>query len=424
MRAMRGYRVMGAVLVAIALVACGVAPDPMTNPASLGPDGGPALAPGETARPRAPTVPGHEIYGFLPYWEMDGKDIVEQVAGTPLTTLGLFSVTHTAKGAINTKQRGHTLISGDVGTRLIRGAHERGVRVELVYSSFGGARNRKLLESPELQATVIASLVAYASKLGVDGINVDMEALDPTLVPAYGGFVRDLRAAVRVVDPTHTVSVATGGHALGAAMALAAAAAGADRIFLMGYDYRTGRSEPGASAPLDRSDGGTASLRNSLDMYAALGVPADRLLLGLPLYGVEWPVAGPVIGAPSTGRGQPWFPRANVELLTDPTAIPLRDDVEQVEVYLIASDGTIGPPTPQPETEPSPSVSPGSSAAPVPERTWRAIYVDSPATLAPKMALANERGLAGSGFWAIGYEQGLPGYTHLMERFMAGDPVP
>ena len=215
-----------------------------------------------------------------------------------------------------------SLITGDVGRRLIREAHARGTRVELVYTSFGGPRNRKLLESDELQAQVIASLVALAADLGVDGINVDIEALDPTLVPAYGGFLADLRAALLAEDPGDTVSVATGAHALGAAMAVAAAAADVDRIFLMGYDYRTGRSDPGATSPLDRSDGGVQSLRTSLDLYAALGVPADRLLLGLPLYGVEWPVAGPVIGAPSTGRGEAWFPRSHVDLLTDPSITP------------------------------------------------------------------------------------------------------
>ncbi len=430
---------MGAVLLAIALSGCGTAPEVTPFPqASGGPQASGAILPGETALPTpgTTTAPGHELYGFVPYWEMDDEGFAEHVAATPLTTLGLFSVTHTAKGAINTRQRGHALIAGDIGTRLIREAHERGVRVELVYTSFGVPRNRTLLESDTLQATVIASLVAYADSLGVDGINVDIEALDPTLIPAFGGFVEALRAAVRAVDPTHTVSVATGPHALGAAMALAAAVAGADRIFLMGYDYRTGRSEPGASAPLDRSDGATASLRTSLDLYAALGVPPDRLLLGLPLYGVEWPVAGPVIGAPSTGAGEAWFPRAHVALLEDPDIVPLRDEVEQVEVYFLGSDGTIGAPTPEPPATTDPpgtsgsSATPGSAApsepsgAPSPDRTWQGVYVDSPATLAPKMALANERGLAGSGFWAIGYERGLPGYTRLMERFMAGEPLP
>ncbi|HYO44588.1 MAG TPA: glycosyl hydrolase family 18 protein [Candidatus Limnocylindrales bacterium] len=428
---MRWVRVMGAVLLAIALAAC--AANPQLTPLPEG-TGGPASSsstatPGDGETPPA-TVPGHELYGFLPYWEMDDEGIVEHVAAAPLTTLALFSVTHTATGAINTSQRGHAMISSDTGSRLVRGAHDRGIRVELVYTSFGGPRNRKLLERDDLQATVIASLVAYAGDLGVDGINVDIEALDPTLVPAFGGFVADLRAAITAADPAQQVSVSTGAHALGAAMAVAAAAAGADRIFMMGYDYRTGRSDPGASAPLDRRDGENQSLRTSLDLYAALGVPPDRLLLGLPLYGVEWPVVGPVIGAPSTDRGAAWFPRANVPLLSDPGIVPLRDDIEQVEVYLLGSDGTVGPPSIDPAApiDPSAPVEPWApvepAVSPAPDRTWRAIYVDSPETLAPKMALANERGLAGSGFWAIGYERGLPGYTRLMERFVAGEPLP
>ena len=110
---------------------------------------------------------------------MDDEGIAQHVADTPLSSLALFSVTHTAKGAINSKQRGYSLITGDVGRRLIREARERGARVELVYTSFGGPRNRKLLESDELQAKVVASLVALAADLGVDGINVDIEALRP-----------------------------------------------------------------------------------------------------------------------------------------------------------------------------------------------------------------------------------------------------
>ncbi|HSP20315.1 MAG TPA: glycosyl hydrolase family 18 protein [Myxococcaceae bacterium] len=428
MRATRRIQGVGAVLLAIALVACGSAPEVVRPP--TGSDVTMSGSPGTSPVSAPVPAPGHELYGFLPYWEMDKDGIVEHVAGTPLTTLALFSVTHTANGAIDTKQRGYGLITGDTGTRLIRGAHDRGTRVELVYTSFGGPRNRKLLGSRDLQAKVIASLVALATDLGLDGINVDIEALDATLVPAYAGFVTDLRAALQAGGADHTVSVSTGAHTLGAAMAAAAAVAGADRIFLMGYDYRTGQSDPGASAPLDRSDGQRQSLRWSLDTYATLGVPPDRLLLGLPLYGVEWPVAGPVIGAPSTGSGDVWFPRDNVALLANPSIVPLRDEVEQVEVYFLGSDGTVGPPSGDPSpgstpgSTPDPLAAGGPSATPAPDRTWQAVYVDSPATLAPKLALANERGLAGAGFWAIGYERGLPAYTDLMMRFTRGDALP
>jgi spore germination protein YaaH len=338
-----------------------------------------------------------------------GETIADHLAATPLTAIGLFSVTHTAKGALR-DAKGYQAITGATGRQVIREAHERGVRVELVYTSFGDARNRTLLESESLQAAVTASLVALVSELGLDGVNIDIEALDAALVPAYGGFVEEVRAAVVAADPDDQVSVATGAGALGAGMAAAASQAGADRIFLMGYDYRTGRSSPGASSPLDRGDGGSPSLRTSLDFYAALGVPPERTLLGLPLYGVTWPVAGPVIGAPSTGRGEAWILRLNLKLLQDPDAVPQRDEVEQVEVYFLGSDGTVGAPSADP------SASTGSGVA---DRTWQAVYVDSPATLEPKLGLVDERGLAGAGFWAIGYERGLPGYMELMERFRA-----
>ncbi len=181
------------------------------------------------------------------------------------------------------------------------------------------------------------------TRVGADGINVDVEVLDPPLVPAFGRFVGRLRDAVRAADPDGEVSVATGAGPLGAGMAAVAADAGVDRIFLMGYDYRVAASSPGASAPLDRSDGGERSLRWSLDLYDALGVPREKLLLGLPLYGMTWPVAGPVIGAPETGRGNAWIPRRNRDLLEDDGAVPVRDEIEQVEVYFVGSDGSRRP---------------------------------------------------------------------------------
>ena len=396
-------------LVALAVIlAAGCEAAPSTAPES------PAAAAAEPSQTpsRPPTIPGHELYGYLPYWEMD-DGIDAHLREVPLTTLALFSVTHTSRGALNTTQPGYQGITSDLGRQLIVEAHDRGTRVELVYTSFGSRRNTRLFEDLERQDAVIESLVELMDDSGADGINVDVEVLDPTLVPAYGGFVGRLRTAALEQDGDATVSVATGAGPTGAAMARIAADAGADRIFLMGYDYRVASSSPGASAPLDRSDGGLRSLRWSLDLYETLGVPSDRLLLGLPLYGLTWPVAGPVIGAPETGRGDHWIPSQHRDILRDDDIGPTRDETEQVEVYLQASDGSWGPPTPGASLDPDDL-----------DRTWTAIYVDSPGTLAPKLALANDRGLAGGGFWAIGYERGLPGYGELMDAFTAGEALP
>ena len=218
----------------------------------------------------------------------------------------------------------------------------------------------------------------------------------------YGAFVGRLRAALRARLPQAQVSVATQANELGAAMAAAAGVVGVDRIFLMGYDYHWAGSEPGASAPIDRLDGAEKDLVWSLDLYGALGVPVERTILGLPLYGMTWPVIGPGVGSLSVGRGDAWVPRRNLGVLGDALFAPSLEPVESVEFYAVPAGASSSSPS-------------GEQAG------WTAVYYDSPRSLAPKLSLANERGLAGAGFWAIGYERGLPGYGELIATFRAGE---
>jgi spore germination protein YaaH len=356
-----------------------------------------------TPEPTPVPTPGHEVYGYVPYWEMDAS-IAGHLAETDLTTVALFSVTNKRNGSLDTAQNGYKRIAGPIGQQLIAEAHARGTRVELVFTSFGLDKNQRLFGGPvKTQDQVIAGLVVLVGQLKVDGINVDVEQLDPGLVAAYGDFVARLRVATTAAYSKAQVSVATTANLGGAAMAVVASAAGADRIFLMGYDYHWSGSAPGASSPIQRRDGDPKSLTWSLDLYESLGVPVQRTLLGLPFYGMAWPVDGPEIAAPQTGKGVAWIPSDHLDILQDATIVPTLDEIEQVEVYTLPTDKTGG-------------IAVGSS----PPAGWLAIYVDSPATLTPKLAMADARGLAGAGFWAIGYERGLSEFTSLIKRFKAG----
>ena len=374
-------------LVALVVGACqGIVP-------SGSPDGSQAAAPtaGAATAPPAVPEPKHEVYGFVPYWEMD-DGIADHLAATDLTTLGLFSVTHRRSGELATNQNGYRAITGPVGDRLIAEAHQRDQRVELVYTSFGEQKNSRFYTEPAARERWITELVDLAEAVGVDGVNVDVEGLPLEHVADYGTFVGQLRTALRARLPDAQVSVATPGGARGAAMAAAAATAGADRIFLMGYDYRWEGSNAGATSPLEPGDGEGGGLRASLDLYTALGVPAERILLGLPLYGMTWPVDGGELYAPATDRGNEWIPRLNLGVFQRPGFSPVYDAFESVEFYAVQGE----------------------------DGDWDAVYYDSPRSLTPKLRLADERGLAGVGFWAIGYERGLPGYTELIDTFRAG----
>ena len=70
-------------------------------------------------------TPGHEVYGYVPYWEMDAS-IAGHLAQTDLTTLALFSVTNKRNGTLDTAQNGYKRIAGPIGQQLIAEAHARG----------------------------------------------------------------------------------------------------------------------------------------------------------------------------------------------------------------------------------------------------------------------------------------------------------
>ena len=142
--------------------------------------------------------------------------------------------------------------------------------------------------------------------------------------------------ALRDRIPDAQLSVATQGNEIGAAMAAVAATAGADRIFLMGYDYRDSRHGArriGAHRSDGRQGEGPRLVARPLRRRSASR--SERLLLGLPLYGVTWPVIAPGFLAPSSGRGDAWVPRRNLRVFEDPTFAPNYEPTESVEFYSV-----------------------------------------------------------------------------------------
>ncbi len=164
--------------------------DPNASP-TTGAEAGPAGTPTPVPTPRP--IPKHEVYGYIPYWEMD-DGIAAHVRGTDLSTVALFSITNKRNGTIDTGQNGYRKITGPIGRRLIQDAHDREARVEVVYTSFGFERNQRFFGGKiETQDKVITGLVTFAEETGVDGINVDVEQLEGEFVAAYGAFVGRLR---------------------------------------------------------------------------------------------------------------------------------------------------------------------------------------------------------------------------------------
>jgi hypothetical protein len=167
-------------------------------------------------------------------------------------------------------------------------------------------------------------------------------------------------------------------------MARRALAAGVGRAFLMGYNYRTAGATPvGSIDPVVHATG-ALSLSVSLDLYAAEGVPLNRVILGLPLYGRTWQTVDARVRAdrvPATS-GNVFFVRDLASIAAVGTVLAADIDLVESSARLVRQVGT----------------------------TIFQTYYDSPASFGPKFALVFGRGLAGVGFWALGYDGGQASY--------------
>jgi spore germination protein YaaH len=300
-----------------------------------------------------------------------------------LTTIAFFGVSYNANGTLDTTLPGYKAYLNGLASDVITRAHAAGVRTVVTFQGFSLARNAAFLADPAARARFVQEAVALMTARGADGANIDIENLETQYFDEFGLLGAELKAAALAVNPNVQISVATNANVSGAKMAAAALANGVDRAFLMGYNYRVAGSSPvGSIDPVVRADGGL-SLSASLDLYAQYGVPLDRVILGIGYYGRTWPTVGPELHAPrqtdtaTYGSPKVFYPRT-----LPASALGASFDYDPVELAarLVSWD-------------------------PV-RSTWVQTYYNDSVTLAAKVAITNQRGLAGLGMWALGYDRG------------------
>ena len=322
-----------------------------------------------------------EVYGYLPYWEINSTTDA-YLRYDLLSDIAVFSVGLTSGGLIDQTATGYSRVTGPTTATIIQHAHQNGVRVDLTLTSFGQAKNAAFFASESAQATAIGVISALVLAKGFDGVAVDVELLANSDFAAYGTFVGRLRATLRASNPAARVSVATNGSISGGGMAAQAIANGADRVFIMGYSYRTsGTSPAGSIDPIARTDGGK-SLTTTLDLYAGMHIAANRILLGLPYYGRSWNTTSGDLHATTTSSAGLFIPGTDLAAIPAGTVIHT-DPVEGSKWFAIQDPVT---------------------------KAWTETYFDDPATLGARYVLAAGRGLAGVGIWALGYDEGRTDY--------------
>ena len=330
-----------------------------------------------TGHARAVPAVDREVFGYLPYWEMG----YEVARWDLLTTLAWFGVGIDASGAAASWHGW-----GEADTEaLVTEAHAHGVRVVVTVTNFDDDSIEALVNSADARAQAVDTCLMLMSVHGADGINIDFEGVPKGAKQGFVALMTELKIAVSDAKPN-----GTDGHVTLAGPAVDWKGSydydqlllHTDGIMIMGYGYHWSGGNPGPISPLT---GGAywpeISVTTTLDDYETWGGAENmhKVILGLPWYGRQWPVAEAAIPTSALGEGQSIsFATAAAEAATHGAHW---DDVAQNPYYHKDIAGTL----------------------------WQ-VWYDDQASFGGKVALVEERGLAGIGIWALGYEGGRDDY--------------
>lgn len=152
---------------------------------------------------------------------------------------------------------------------------------------FSSARAEALLGSVPRQETLLGQIKEILKEKGYGGLDVDFEYIRPELGAAYAAFVDRLRRELNPLGYSILVALAPKTFAgqrglLYEAHDYAALGRAANGVLLMTYEWGYTAGPPMAVAPLDK-------VRQVVD-YALTEIPAEKLFLGVPVYGYDWPL--------------------------------------------------------------------------------------------------------------------------------------
>lgn len=202
-----------------------------------------------------------------------------------LTRLSVFSYGFTSEGYLIPPQ-----IDDEP---LIQATINNGSAPFLTLTPFGpdGKFNNTLItqviNNPAAIEQLIEELIYVINTRGFQGVDIDFEYILASDRIAFASFVREVREAVNLLGYPVTVDLApktsddqAGLLYEGKDYALLGEAA--NEVLLMTYEWGYTYSEPMAVAPIP-------NVRRVVE-YALTRIPAEKINLGIPNYGYDWPL--------------------------------------------------------------------------------------------------------------------------------------
>lgn len=238
------------------------------------------------------------VTGYYPAFNQDGGMTPDKIDFSAITHLVHFSIVPNADGSIADTAHGSlNTVTPAQSEQVVAATHKAGDKVLIC---LGGASSGPAISAAitgSRRGAFVQNLIRFVSARGYDGIDVDMEPIVPADEPNFVQFVKQLRAAMKAVNPRWLLTIPASGEPGDQPKLCALLQDDFDQINIQTYDlsgkwpgfktwyngslYGEGKTLLTPTRPYPNVD-------EKVGFYVAAGIPRAKLGIGIAFYGYAW----------------------------------------------------------------------------------------------------------------------------------------
>lgn len=330
----------------------------------------------------------YNYYGYLPYW----------ISTSCYSNFDFKLLSHISYFSVSIDENNGSL--GSVPNpsnfnEIYTLAHPRGVKIHMTFQLFGTSSVENFLNNPAARNNAVNNISNFISNYNIEGANIDFEFVTSSVRDSFSKFINDLswmlwnhpegRKELYIAMPA--VPSWYPGYDCDYL------STHSDGLFIMGYDYHwSGSSVAGPVSPtFNSSYWGYYAINTTIGDYINdEGVSPDKLILGMPYYGYDWPTDSQYKGANTLGTASAViFKNAKVNASSYGREW---DSYSQTPWYNYYSSN------------------------------WHQCWYDDSVSISLKLDLSVDSSLQGAGCWALGYDDGEDDLWNVIETAFWTEP--
>jgi spore germination protein YaaH len=318
----------------------------------------------------------YEVFGWYPYWE---DSLYQHLNYSLITTLAYFSYeVNPTSGKPTTTHNWNT-------TPLIDSAHAHHTNVLLTVTNFGQANNKQFLTNTNSIQTFISEITALLKLRSGNGVCVDFEGIGNAQKEDFSKFLTLLNQSLKKENKDYKLYITVPAVDWAKYLDMEVLIPVVDQFVIMGYGYYGSTSKvAGPVAPLhSEKKWEPYNLTTSVDYYLANQIPASKLILALPYYGIIWETESGVAGS----KVKSFIGNRTYDYIETNINAPIQYDTISQSAwysYVVNSDNS----------------------------EYRQCWFNNDSTLSIKLDYIKSKNLNGMGIWALGYDKG---YNNMWE---------